>query len=316
MNQKLQEENKIAKYQNERLTKKQEQIFEEIRSEIEQYNEKEKIFNVLDEKIDIVLANFNFEVLFPLDDTLEKMEKIVELCNNVTQINQNYSGELNRIQQILNDLKQEETTLKNKISQCKDKNKDYEQNKEVNQELKNLEYDYKSLERTLNSKLEQLEKEKEINIEVLKRIEILNQKADIVLKNFKIQSNHPTLKNKLALIKKIKIQELINKLREEIKNLSKEKDNCEKENLDNQQIINENKHLKEQNFENKIQEKIEEISVTNRVLDVFIKNNNLERDKELINDSLKNFKIAFNETDSLEHKMDLIIEFSSKNIQS
>ncbi|CAG8793133.1 19240_t:CDS:2, partial [Racocetra fulgida] len=129
---KLQEENKIAKYQNERLTKKQEQMLEEIRLETEQYNEKKKIFDVLDEKIDIVLANFNFEVLFPLNDTLEKMEKIVKLY---------------------------------KISQCKDKIKNYEQNKEVNQELKNLEYDYKSLERTLNIKLEQLEKEKEINIE-------------------------------------------------------------------------------------------------------------------------------------------------------
>ncbi|CAG8804134.1 11048_t:CDS:2, partial [Racocetra fulgida] len=173
--------------------------------------------------------------------------------------------------------------------------------------------------RTLNNILEQIEKEKEINIETQKRVEILNQKADIVLKNFKRSPEIPTLLNKLNLIKKIKkikeIQELINKIRNENKLLSKEKEKCEKENLNNQQIINENNHLKKQDFKNKIQEKVQEIGGFERTLSAFIKHNSFKLHKNLIDNALDNFKITYNETDSLEHKMDLIIEFSSKNIQ-
>ncbi|CAG8689447.1 5846_t:CDS:2, partial [Racocetra fulgida] len=228
---------------NQELQKEnEEQIVKEIDLERNQYEEKQKIFDILNEKIDIILANFNFEILFPLNDTLEKMEKI------------------------------------------------------------NLEYDYNSLERTLNNILEQIEKEKEINIETQKRVEILNQKANIV-----IQMNFSSEKIK-------EIQKLINKIRNENKLLSKEKEECEKKDFNNQQIINENNHLKEQDFENKIQEKVQEIGGVKRTLSAFIKHNSFELHKNFINNALNNFKIIYNETDSLEEKMDLIIEFS-KNIQ-
>ncbi|CAG8849461.1 367_t:CDS:1, partial [Racocetra persica] len=89
------------------------------------------------------------------------------------------SNELNRIQKIINDLKKEKTILESDISICKNKTKDHEQNKKINQDLKNLEYEYYSLGRSLKNTLEQLEKEKKINIEIQKTVEILNQKADI-----------------------------------------------------------------------------------------------------------------------------------------
>ncbi|CAG8645400.1 37093_t:CDS:2, partial [Racocetra persica] len=147
-NQKLQKENEVAVYQNQRLTEKLEQVRKEIDEKVTEYNKKNKIFNILNEKIDIILDNFSFEIIFPLNDTIEKMEKIVELC------------ELNRIQKIINDLKKEKTLLENTISVCKNKIKDYEQNKTINQDLKNLEYEYNSVERSLKNILEQIEKER------------------------------------------------------------------------------------------------------------------------------------------------------------
>ncbi|CAG8645385.1 37092_t:CDS:2 [Racocetra persica] len=108
--------------------------------------------------------------------------------------------------------------------------------------------------------------------------------------------------------KKIKeIKKLIDKLQNENQFLIKEKDECEKKDLDNQLIINENKNLKEQNFENKIREIKVEINSNRRVLNGFIKHNNLELEKELIDKSLNNFKIPYNITDSLETKMDLLL---------
>ncbi|CAG8833930.1 19835_t:CDS:2, partial [Racocetra persica] len=161
--------------------------------------------------------------------------------------------------------------------------------------LKNLEYEYNFVERSLKNILEQLEKEKKINFEVRKTVEILDQKADIILMNYSSEK-----------IKEIK--KLIDKLRNKNQFFSKKKDECEKKDLDNQLIINENKNLKEQNFENKILEIKVEINSERRVLNGFIKNNNLELEKELIDKSLNNFKIPYNITDSLESKMDLLIE--------
>ncbi|CAG8750773.1 30177_t:CDS:2 [Racocetra persica] len=165
------------------------------------------------------------------------------------------SNELNRIQQIINELKKEKTILENK--------------------------------RTLKNKSEQLEKEKKINIEVHKTIEILNQKAESVLKNFNKTIAHPTLRNRLE-----------------------EKNECKKTDLTNQQIINENKNLKKKDYENKIPEIRLKIKEVKKLLESFIKHNNLKKDKILINESLDNFKITYKETNSLEDKIDLIIEFS------
>ncbi|CAG8815296.1 295_t:CDS:2, partial [Racocetra persica] len=86
-NQELQKENEIATYQNERLTNEKEQFVKKICEKRLEYEEKEKKYTILDEKIDIILDNFSFEVVFPLNDTEEKMEKIVELCDKITQIN-------------------------------------------------------------------------------------------------------------------------------------------------------------------------------------------------------------------------------------
>ncbi|CAG8746237.1 20291_t:CDS:1 [Racocetra persica] len=106
------------------------------------------------------------------------------------------------------------------------------------------------------------------------------------------------------------LQELIDKIRNENKLLLKEKDECEKTDLTNKQIIDENKNLKEKDFEKKISEIMVEISNANRELGGFLKSNNLEKEKTHIDESLDNFKIIYNKTDLLETKMDLIVEFS------
>ncbi|CAG8796035.1 33652_t:CDS:2, partial [Racocetra persica] len=67
--------------------------------------------------------------------------------------------------------------------------------------------------------------------------------------------------------------------------------------LNNQQIINENKNLKEKDFKNKISELRQEIHGVKRELSGFIKHNNLEKEKTRIDESLDNFKIIYNETD-------------------
>ncbi|CAG8583704.1 7058_t:CDS:1 [Cetraspora pellucida] len=106
------------------------------------------------------------------------------------------------------------------------------------------------------------------------------------------------------------VQKLIDKIHDENDFLLKEKNECDKKDIDNQKIIDENKHLKDQNFENKIQEKIIEIEEANRILSEFIKHNNFKKQKKLIDESLDNFKIHYNRTDSLKNKMDLLVEFS------
>ncbi|CAG8834615.1 15274_t:CDS:2, partial [Racocetra persica] len=86
----------------------------------------------------------------------------------------------------------------------------------------------------------------------------------------------------------------------ENKFLLKEKNECDKTDLNNQQIINKNKNLKEKDFENKISELRQEIHGVKKELSGFIKHNNLEKEKIRIDESLDNFKIIYNETDSIE----------------
>ncbi|CAG8762163.1 14472_t:CDS:1, partial [Racocetra persica] len=109
-------------------------------------------------------------------------------------------------------------------------------------------------------------------------------------------------------IKIKELQELIDKKKEENKLLLKEKEECEKINHNNQQIIEENEILKEKDFENKILEIRPKLDGVYKVLGIFIKNNSLENEKKYIDESLDNFKIIYNENDSLETKMDLLIE--------
>ncbi|CAG8741467.1 29753_t:CDS:1, partial [Racocetra persica] len=104
------------------------------------------------------------------------------------------------------------------------------------------------------------------------------------------------------------LQKLINKIKKKNELLLKEKNECEKINLNNQQNIEENKKLQEKDFENKIVELRQEIHGAKRELSGWTKHNNLDRENTLINESLNNFKIVYNNTNSLETKMDLLIE--------
>ncbi|CAG8524566.1 25773_t:CDS:2, partial [Racocetra persica] len=242
------------------------------------------------EKLKKQIKDYNDEKK-PLNDKNTELIKEVEVLKQ--QIKDHEKKENEKLKQQVNDCNEEKKILQ-------DKNKNLEnKNNNLKEELKKYEsnrekQDSKNKNTVLKQELEKCDT----------FYTNLDKKVNIILDNFIVKYNKTD--DLVSKIDKIELQELIDKIKNENKLLSKEKEEYEKTELVNQQIINKNKHLKEQDFENKISEILVDLDGTTRVLGSFINNNNLEKYEIRINKMLDNFKISYNKTDSLETKIDLI----------